>query len=291
MERTLRELSDMKAVLAGGAVGERGPAVRVVVTGAGGFVGKNLVTRLQELADIQILPITRSSSIDDLVAAAKQADFVFHLAGVNRPKDPAEFTTGNVVAAQHLCAALSRAGRKAPIVYASSRKAGERNPYGESKAAAEEFAPLSLTRRTIRSRSFVCRTCLGSGADPTTIRRWRLSVITLRTACRSRFTTRMPPSNSSILMILSAVSWRSCGSSRQGLRALQLSRFIGLLWERSPTTSGGSMPSASNSRCLRSARGLQRALYATYLTYLPETRFAYPLKKQRRIRGERSPKF
>jgi UDP-2-acetamido-2,6-beta-L-arabino-hexul-4-ose reductase len=110
----------------------------VLVTGAEGFVGRNLCVRLSERGDCEVVKLVRGSSADDLRAAAGEADFVFHLAGVNRPQDPGEFATGNAGFTSELAAALAGAKNRAPIAYASSIQAERDTPYGTSKRAAEE---------------------------------------------------------------------------------------------------------------------------------------------------------
>ena len=112
--------------------------MKVLMTGADGFVGRNLRVALSELPDREVLAVTRSTSDAEFRAAAASADAVIHLAGVNRPRDPAEFTTGNVDFTGHLCNVLSDAGRTVPIAFASSIQAERDNPYGASKRAAED---------------------------------------------------------------------------------------------------------------------------------------------------------
>ena len=67
----------------------------IVITGADGFIGKNLSLRLAELGHADVIGITRATSPQAVGQALATADFVFHLGGVNRPQDPAEFATGN----------------------------------------------------------------------------------------------------------------------------------------------------------------------------------------------------
>jgi len=64
--------------------------LRVVITGADGFIGKNLKLHLRELGDAQVASVTRDTTHDELASIVASADFVFHLAGVNRPSDPAD---------------------------------------------------------------------------------------------------------------------------------------------------------------------------------------------------------
>ena len=110
----------------------------VLVTGADGFIGRNLCLRLAERGYEDIVRLGRGHSAGELTEAAARAEVVFHLAGVNRPQDPSEFATGNAGFTAELCAALADAGNPAPIVYTSSAQAETDNPYGASKRAAEE---------------------------------------------------------------------------------------------------------------------------------------------------------
>lgn len=111
--------------------------MKVLITGANGFVGKNLQLHLSERTDVEINFFTREQDLSDLAELVSNADIVFHLAGVNRPQDPAEFKQGNVDLTRSLCKALQEAGKEIPIVYSSSIQAEAENPYGDSKRAAE----------------------------------------------------------------------------------------------------------------------------------------------------------
>jgi UDP-2-acetamido-2,6-beta-L-arabino-hexul-4-ose reductase len=77
--------------------------MKVLVTGANGFIGKNLVLRLRERADTEVLTLTRSDGDSAWQAALAQADAVVHLAGENRPTDPAAFDVVNTGLTQRLC--------------------------------------------------------------------------------------------------------------------------------------------------------------------------------------------
>lgn len=113
--------------------------MRIVITGAAGFIGTNLRLRLAELGHTDLVLITRESPLEALAEAVANAGFVFHLAGVNRPKDPAEFVAGNTEFTEALCRALIATGRSVPVAFASSTQAAMDNAYGRSKRAAEEI--------------------------------------------------------------------------------------------------------------------------------------------------------
>lgn len=106
--------------------------MRVLVTGANGFIGKKLLLQLQEKVDIVAVRFTREHSIDDLPALLNGVDWVFHLAGINRPQDPEEFHTGNTGLTQQLCRAIKASGRQVPVVHTSSIQAERDNDYGSS---------------------------------------------------------------------------------------------------------------------------------------------------------------
>jgi UDP-2-acetamido-2,6-beta-L-arabino-hexul-4-ose reductase len=113
----------------------------VLVTGANGFIGKNLIVNLNTEDGFTVLQYSRDNSVDELDDLVEQSDAVFHLAGENRPIDPVEFDEVNAALTQRLCSAIRKTGRKIPLVLASSTQAEKNNPdnhYGRSKYAAEE---------------------------------------------------------------------------------------------------------------------------------------------------------
>lgn len=112
--------------------------MKVVVTGANGFIGKNLVLRLRERAGTEVLTLMRGDGDSAWLAALAQADAVVHLAGENRPTNPAAFDTVNTGLTQRLCQILQSMGKRIPVVFSSSAQAEQDNPYGRSKRAAEE---------------------------------------------------------------------------------------------------------------------------------------------------------
>lgn len=110
----------------------------VLVTGAFGFIGRNLVATLSSREDIEVLKIGSKHSLNELEECAIKADFIFHLAGINRPENIEDFASGNLGYTEQLIELLNKNNKKTPIVLSSSIQAERNNPYGLSKFAAEK---------------------------------------------------------------------------------------------------------------------------------------------------------
>lgn len=111
---------------------------KVLITGAKGFIGRNLAARLSTLPGLQLYLLDIDNPDEDWRKALLEAEVIFHLAGVNRPKDPQEFETGNAGLTGWICQFLRDNGRKPKIVMSSSIQAALDNPYGISKRHGEE---------------------------------------------------------------------------------------------------------------------------------------------------------
>jgi UDP-2-acetamido-2,6-beta-L-arabino-hexul-4-ose reductase len=260
--------------------------MRVLVTGANGFLGKNLCLRLNELGTIEVLPITRESSEQDLQTALNQADFIFHLAGVNRPQNPTEFRTVNSTATQSLCDLLISIKRSVPIVYTSSSQAVLDNAYGSSKLAAEDA--LSAYSQACGAIVFIYRL-------PNIFGKW----------CKPNY-------NSAVATFCHNIARGLPIKINNPAAEIQLvyvddvvNAFVNLVQETAPqgglqeispiyTTNVGNLATQietfKNSRSTliteRVGTGFVRALYATYVSYLPTEAFSYEVPKYGDARGD-----
>jgi UDP-2-acetamido-2,6-beta-L-arabino-hexul-4-ose reductase len=259
--------------------------MRIVVTGANGFIGKNLCLRLQELKTIQVLPITRESSLADLQNAVADCDFVFHLAGINRPQNIEEFHTGNTVSTQLLCEALTLTEKPIQIAYTSSTQAANDNPYGKSKVDAENV--ILEYARSNNAKAFVYRL-------PNVFGKWCKPNYNSAVATFCHNTTRDLPI--------------TINDPKSPLRLVYIDdvvdSFLSLLTdtnispgfvEISPvyeTTVGEVVTQIESFKHSRDTlitdkvgTGFVRALYSTYVSYLPTAAFSYKVPKYGDPRG------
>lgn len=251
--------------------------MKVLVTGANGFIGKNLVLRLRERAGIDILTLMRVNDEVDWRETLAQADAVVHLAGENRPADLAAFHMVNAGLTQRLCQILQSLGKRTPVLFSSSMQVENDSPYGCSKLAAEEaLAQLSY-----------------SNGNPVAI--YRLPGV-FGKWCRHNYNSVVATfcyNKANDLPV-------QINDSKALLRLVYVDDLVNsFLRELDQPSAGLSWPTVSpeyvvtlgelseqidsfkNCRTTlvseRVGTGLTRALYATYLSYLPLEKFAYDL--------------
>jgi UDP-2-acetamido-2,6-beta-L-arabino-hexul-4-ose reductase len=122
--------------------------MKILITGADGFIGKNFKLRLSEQSQHETRLFSRNNSVKDLDALLDGVDFVFHFAGVNRPSNLNDFVTDNINITDDLCRAISnlydKTGKIISLIFTSSTQSSKNTPYGESKLASERIV-LSLS--------------------------------------------------------------------------------------------------------------------------------------------------
>lgn len=255
----------------------------VVVTGARGFIGKNLMPRLCERG-FDVRTVAHDAGAADLRSALQGAKLVFHLAGVNRPIEETEYASGNAEFTRTVCDALAAAGQGTPIVYASSIQAERDNPYGASKRDAE--SAIARYAQATGARAFVFRL-------PNVFGKW----------CRPNY-------NSAVATFCHNIARGIPVKVSDPATRVQLvyvddviDHFVGIADDPSrPDTCTvrpvyeialgdlvreleGFRDSRSTLMAGRVGAGFSRALHATYMSYLPPELFAYPLVSHADPRG------
>ncbi|MEG1009365.1 MAG: NAD-dependent epimerase/dehydratase family protein [Clostridia bacterium] len=259
--------------------------MKVLVTGSNGFIGKNLVEKFNELKDYEIITIDKDNSKEDLVNGIISSDFIFHLAGVNRPKNEQEFFEGNTGLTEEIISILKDNNKNTPILITSSIQADLDNAYGKSKKGAEE-ALLTYGEES-NAKVFIYRL-------PNVFGKW----------CKPNYNSAIATfchniarneeifiSNRDIEMTLvyiddvvrnllnSMVNAKSkCGYvSVDTEHKITLGEIVDLLNSFKESRINLMLPNMGSE--------ITKKLYSTYLSYLPEDKFSYELKMNVDNRG------
>lgn len=112
--------------------------MQVLVTGSQGFIAQNLIERLSKMENVQVSTLNKGETKENLIKKVLHTDFIFHLAGINRPKDPQEYYEGNRDLTQSIVEAAMKSDRDISILMSSSTQVIRDNDYGRSKLGAEE---------------------------------------------------------------------------------------------------------------------------------------------------------
>ena len=266
--------------------------MKVLITGADGFVGKNLRQHLAERNDVEVLCFTRAHILADLPSLLEGVEFVFHLAGVNRPQDPTEFVTGNADLTVALVGAVEaemRArGRKLPIVYTSSTQAARDNPYGASKRAAEDALQAFAARSGAAAHVFRLPNVFGKWCRPN----YNSAVATFcHNIARGLSIQVNDPAAAVTLVYVDDVVERFIQLMDGADAALDVEGFATVMPQY--TTTVGEIARlietfrASRDTLMteRVGTGFVRLLYATYVSYLPVESFTYTVPQHGDPRG------
>ena len=258
----------------------------ILITGSEGFVGKNLRATLQPRGDLRVLSFDVLDAPTTLFTLLDQVDFVFHLAGVNRPQNPEEFLSGNTGLTEQICDYLAKSGRKVPFVITSSTQAALDNPYGASKRGAEDA--VFEYGRTTGAQVHVfrlpnvfgkwCRPNYNSGVatfchnianelpiqvnDPDVV----MNLVYIDDVVRT------------LIALLDGVSEVQDGfTTVLPVHTITLGAIVELIRSFPDSREQRSIPNMGDT--------FVKKLYSTYLSYLPEDRFSYPLKMNVDERG------
>ena len=258
--------------------------MKVLVTGAKGFIGRNLCLTLEQTAGLEVLKYDLGDE-GKLAGYLEECDFVMHLAGVNRPKDPAEFKTGNTVFTEDILEKLAERGNPPPVLLSSSIQAELDNDYGRSKLAAERAVREYGEKTGAKVFVFRLANVFGKWARPkynSALATWVYNI-----ARDLPIMVRDPEAEVTLVYIDDVVrSMIGCLTAEAGSGET-------LKVEPSYTRKLGEITAM-----IRSFReepetlmvpdqrdGFAKKLYSTYLAALPEDQFGYPLNMHCDNRG------
>ncbi|MGM0634772.1 MAG: capsular polysaccharide biosynthesis protein CapF [Bacteroidota bacterium] len=272
--------------------------MKILITGARGFIGKNLVTELHNIKEgktkhkhlqtsLSILEFDKDTAPNLLDEYCKEADFVFHLAGVNRPKEQSEFMEGNFGFTNELLSLLKKHKNTCPIMIASSIQAELENPYGKSKKAGEELL-LKYSKET-GAKVLIYRfpNVFGKWCKPN----YNSAVATFCHNIVHGLPIEINDPNVDMTLVyiddviqelLNSLVGRAnqhgdyyCKVSTE--HSIKLGEIVALIESFKESRDTLQVPDLSDS--------FTKKLYSTYLSYLPEDQFSYPLKMNVDDRG------
>lgn len=280
---------------------------KILVTGSNGFVGKNTVVALKETKKYEVLTIDRENTEDELKEAALSADFIVHLAGVNRPQNTEEFYKGNGGLTENIVKFLKENNKNTPMLITSSTHALLDNDYGKSKKQSEEalikysdecdakvyiFRLPNLFGKWCRPNynSAVATFCHNIAHD---LDVWvndpaiELSLVYVDDVVASIMDSIEDENIIKLSNLNEEVAVTTTGAS-----SIQIDKYYYEVTTVYKRTLGNIVDSLKMFRNMRKSLlipdlsdGFNKALYSTYLTYLEEDDFSYYLKKNEDNRG------
>lgn len=260
--------------------------MKILVTGAKGFIGKNLIAELRNRKYTETFEYDRDTDHSLLDEYCKESDFVFHLAGVNRPKEQFEFMEGNFGFTSDLLDSLKKHNNTCPVMISSSIQAELDNPYGESKKAGEDLL-LSYGEET-GAKVLVYRfpNVFGKWCSPN----YNSAVATFCHNIANDLPIQVnDPSVVMNLVYIDDVVNELINSiegkeNKIGLfcevpvvHTITLGKIVDLIYSFKKSREDRSIPNMSEP--------LTKKLYSTYLSYLPQDKFSYDLKMNVDQRG------
>lgn len=262
--------------------------MKVLVTGANGFIGKNLTAELSRREGVEIFPFDVDTPLERLEEYCRDCDFVYNLAGINRPEHAEEFMEGNFGFAATLTETLKKYGNLCPIMNSSSIQASLENPYGQSKKAGEDmlFAYGQETGASVYIYRFP--NVFGKWCRPN----YNSAVATfcyniahdqpIKVNDRSTM-MRLVYIDDVVEELLQALD-RHPHVNTDGYcyvpveHEITLGEIVNLLYSFKESRKNLMIPDMTQG-------SFEKKLYSTYLSYLPENAFSYPLEMKTDERG------
>lgn len=262
--------------------------MNVLVTGAKGFIGKNLISELERREGVIVFPFDIDTPSELLDEYCRECDFVFNLAGVNRPEHVEEFMEGNFGFATTLVETLKKYGNTCPVVNSSSIQAALENPYGKSKKAGEDM--MFSYGQESGAQVYIYRfpNVFGKWCRPN----YNSAVATfchniahnLPIQVNDRSTVMHLVYIDDVVEELLQALDRHPHVNADGYcyvpveHEITLGEIVNLLYSFRESRSNFMIPDMTEN-------SFEKKLYSTYLSYLPEEEFSYPLTMHEDARG------
>ena len=260
--------------------------MKILVTGAKGFIGKNLIAELRNRKYNDIFEFDRETNSNLLDDYCKQADFVFHLAGVNRPKEQTEFMEGNFGFTSELLTALKKHNNTCPIMISSSIQAEFDNPYGESKKAGEDLLFSYSEETSAKILVYRFPNVFGKWCRPN----YNSAVATFCHNIAHDLPIQVNDPSVVINLVYIDDVVNELINALEGkenkvgefcevvvVHTVTLGEIVDLIYSFKKSREDRSVPNMADE--------FAKKLYSTYLSYLPEDRFSYELKMNVDQRG------
>ncbi len=261
--------------------------MRVLVTGAKGFIGKNLIQALRRIDDISIIEFDKDDSLGCLDEALNNIDFIFHLAGVNRPENTEEFYEGNSDLTSQLLDIIREKNIKIPVLMTSSTQIERDNDYGRSKLKAENFLKEYSVEQSVPVYIYRLPNVFGKWSRPnynTVIATWCHNLSSgndIRIDNRETELTLVYIDDvvKEFISILhnDRIDLSTYYYDIPVVYRKTLGEISDLLYSFRANRNNLTIPPVGN--------GFERALYATYLSFLERDNFSYPLTEHSDDRG------
>lgn len=258
--------------------------MKILITGSTGFIAKNLIAHLKRDENFKLYLFDKNDSFDILDVYLKEVDFIYHLAGVNRPDNVEEFYEGNADLTKHIVDTLIKNKKNTPILFSSSTQALLDNDYGKSKLEAEKILKRYSQKNDADIFIYRLPNVFGKWSKPnynSVIATWcynitrdepilvndgdvELNLVYVDDVVKS-FIDRLNSSEQQEYYEVSIIYKETLSKIKELLISFKNNRKSLLIPEV--------------------AHGFKRALYATYLSFLPTDKFSYPLKGYSDERG------
>ena len=260
--------------------------MNILVTGAKGFIGKNLITELKNRSYKHIYEYDIDTNPELLDQFCEEADFVFHLAGINRPENLDEFMKGNFGFTSTLLESLKKTNNTCPVMVSSSIQAELDNPYGKSKKAGEDL--LFSYNKEVGAKVLIYRfsNVFGKWCKPN----YNSAIATFCHNIAHELPITVNDSNVVMNLVYIDDVVQELINALQGKEnrkgdfcevplkySITLGEIIDSIYSFKESRKTLSIPNMAND--------FEKKLYSTYLSYLPLKQFSYPLKMNQDQRG------